>query len=81
MRDMYEMFGNGSPDILTTEEVAKLLRVCTRTVYRLVRQNRIPHIKVFDKFRFERTAVMEWLRSQHTTDTPPAKLGKKRKSL
>lgn len=49
-------------DLLTAEEVAQYLRVTKKTVYRLLKQGKIPAIKVAYQWRFDRTSIDEWLR-------------------
>jgi excisionase family DNA binding protein len=47
------------PEVMTIDEVSKLLRVTPRAVYHLVRDKKIPALKVGTKFRFYRRAVFE----------------------
>lgn len=47
------------PEVMTIDEVSKLLRVTPRAVYHLVRDKKIPALKVGTKFRFYRKAVFE----------------------
>ncbi len=47
--------------LLTTEEVMALLRVNTRTVYRLIRSKDIPAVRVGHQWRFRRSDLEEWL--------------------
>ena len=54
------------PLVLTTKEVASLLRVCTKTIYTMVERKLLPARKVGNgrrDFRFDRDRVLEWLRS------------------
>jgi excisionase family DNA binding protein len=48
------------PEILTTEEVADLLRVCKRTVERLP----LKYVKVGRLRRYRRVDVMEYLEAK-----------------
>jgi excisionase family DNA binding protein len=48
------------PEILTTEEVAELLRVCKRTVERL----NLPYVKVGRLRRYRRQDIMEYLEAK-----------------
>jgi len=50
-----------SPEVLTIGEVSKLLRVTPRAVYHLVRDKKIPALKVGTKFRFYKKAILEAL--------------------
>lgn len=49
--------GPASDALLTKPEVAKLLRVTTKTVERYMAQRRLPYIKLGRTVRFERAAV------------------------
>jgi excisionase family DNA binding protein len=42
-------------------EAAKLLRVCNRTVYRLVNQGKLPGARVGDSWRFSRDVLLKFL--------------------
>ena len=46
---------------LTTEEVMAILRVNTRTIYRLIRAGDIPAVRVGRQWRFRRTDLETWL--------------------
>ena len=48
--------------IMTAQEMADYLRVTMKTVYRLLERGKIPAIKVGRQWRFDRTAIDEWLR-------------------
>jgi excisionase family DNA binding protein len=47
--------------LLTTEQVARYLRVDKFTVYRLVTQKKIPAFKVGNQWRFKRKLIDAWL--------------------
>ena len=47
--------------LLTVEELADYLRVTEKTIYRLLRQGKIPSTKVGRQWRFDRSLVDEWL--------------------
>ena len=48
-------------ELMTVAEVAAYLRVTKKTIYRLLRQGKIPATKVGHQWRFEKTAIDEWL--------------------
>jgi excisionase family DNA binding protein len=48
------------PDIMTADEVAELLHIHPTTVYRLVKQRRIPAFRVGGDYRFNREAIDHW---------------------
>jgi len=51
-----------APVVLTTREVATLLRVDRKTVYEAAQRGHIPHRRLGRRLLFERGAVLAWLR-------------------
>lgn len=51
---------------MTCQELARLLGVSTDSVYTMVRQNRIPHIRVMSRILFHRDVIDSWLRGNLT---------------
>jgi len=47
--------------LLTTEQVARYLKVDNFTVYRLVTQRKIPAFKVGSQWRFKKKLIDAWL--------------------
>lgn len=47
--------------LYTVQEVAKMLRVNPQTLYRGVRDGKVPHIKVCGSIRFDKAAIERWL--------------------
>jgi excisionase family DNA binding protein len=47
--------------VLTVKEVATLLRVDEKTVYRLVRRRDLPGFKVAGSWRFKRDDIDSWI--------------------
>lgn len=47
---------------LDVKEVAALLGVSTATIYAMVRQGEIPHLKVRSKILFHRDTLEEWVK-------------------
>lgn len=52
--------------IMTIKEVAEYLKVNERTVYRLAGAKRIPAFKVGGTWRFLRSDIDQWIKSQTT---------------
>ena len=48
-------------NLLTTEQVARYLKVDKFTVYRLVMQKKIPAFKVGNQWRFKKELIDAWL--------------------
>jgi excisionase family DNA binding protein len=49
------------PELLTTREIAELLRIKERKVYDLVATGEIPHVRVTGKLLFPRSLIDAWL--------------------
>ncbi len=49
-------------EILTVDEAAFFLRLSKRSVYRLLKEGKIPARKIMHKWRFEREQLREWIR-------------------
>lgn len=54
----------GDEVFLTTEEVLEYLQVNLRTVYRLIKANKIPAVRVGRQWRFRKRDIDAWLDSQ-----------------
>ena len=48
-------------DILTIEEAAELLKIGKRSVYKLVKEKKIPAKKVLNKYRFLREDLIKFV--------------------
>jgi excisionase family DNA binding protein len=48
--------------LLTTDQVARYLKVDKFTIYRLVAQKKLPAFRVGNQWRFKRTMIDGWLR-------------------
>jgi excisionase family DNA binding protein len=51
----------GSPDVLTTSQLAELLQVDENAVRDLARRGELPGRKIGRDWRFSRSAVIDWL--------------------
>ena len=47
--------------LLNVEEVAQLLQLHIMTVYRLVKEGKLPGFKVGGRWRFHRSALEDWM--------------------
>ena len=56
------------PRMMTTGEVAKYLRVSRATVYRLVKQGKIPVSRISKHLRFRRDTIDRWLSEKEAGD-------------
>ena len=48
-------------EILKIEQVAELLQLHVMTVYRLVKEGKLPGFKVGGRWRFHRNALEDWM--------------------
>ena len=60
-------------DFLTVAEAAELLRIAERTAYKLVREGRLPAVKVGNQWRIERSALEAWIAKGGDRDTDTAR--------
>ena len=68
-----------SPEVLTADEVAALLRVNRKTVYEAAQRGELPHRKLGRRLLFERSIILAWLRQEH--DVPRDKPRRKPPTL
>jgi len=59
-------------EILTASEVASLLHVHPRTVYKLVKQGSLPGRKFGGGWRFSRREIMQMISSRESAARPPS---------
>lgn len=50
-----------TPEVMTADEVATLLRCDRKTIYEAVIRNTIPHGRLGRRVFFSRAAIFEWL--------------------
>ena len=48
-------------EILTLEEAAEYLSLGNRSIYKLIKEKKIPYKKVLNKFRFVRQDLKDWV--------------------
>ncbi len=51
--------------IMTIEEVAKMLRLSPSTIYRMANWGVIPAFKAGGRWRFVRAEIIKWIEAQH----------------
>ena len=49
------------PVALTVAEIAELLNVSQRHIYKLVAENQIPHVKIGGSVRFDAKDISDWI--------------------
>jgi excisionase family DNA binding protein len=66
-------------DFFTIDELAEYLRVHPTTVYRLLRQGRLPGFRVGGNWRFRRTLIEQWQAEQSCMTRSPIGRGRRRR--
>jgi excisionase family DNA binding protein len=56
--------GERESPLLTVREVAQYLRVHQTTVYRLLKQHKLPAFQVGSDWRFNREEIQRWMMNQ-----------------
>ena len=62
-------------DIVTVREIAEYLKVTERTIYRMVKDKKIPAFKVGGSWRFRLDEIDDWIKSQ-TLEVKPGESGR-----
>jgi excisionase family DNA binding protein len=60
----------GKRTAMNVREIAKLLQISEREIYKLASANRIPHFKIGCSVRFDPLAVASWLEERMLTSSP-----------
>jgi excisionase family DNA binding protein len=60
--EIYRSVLKDYPDILTVEEMSQALGVSTKTGYRLLRDNKIEHLKMGRTYRIPKAHLLTYLR-------------------
>jgi len=55
---------------LSVRELAPLLEVSEKTIYRWIRDRKIPAFRVGDLYRFDRAEIVEWAQTRRITVSP-----------
>jgi nitrogen PTS system EIIA component len=55
---------------LTVRDAARILAVSEKTVYRWIKQGRLPGYRINDQFRFNRAELLEWATAQRINVSP-----------
>lgn len=69
-----------SEDIFTIKELSEHLRVHPTTIYRLLRQGRLPGFRVGSNWRFNRAAIEQWERLQAAESPAPITRGRRKRN-
>lgn len=55
---------------VTVKEVARMLAVSEKSIYRWIQSKIIPYYKINEQYRFNRTEILEWATARHTQVSP-----------
>ncbi len=68
-------------EIFTIKELSEHLRVHPTTIYRLLRQGRLPGFRVGSNWRFNRAAIEQWEQLQASEPRPPVSRGRQSRGV
>jgi excisionase family DNA binding protein len=51
-------------EVLTIKEVSELLKIHQTTVYKMIRESRIPAFKIGSDWRFQKDQIVRWMIEQ-----------------
>jgi excisionase family DNA binding protein len=51
----------GAAEILTLKQLAQYLNCHTSTLYRLVKDNRVPYFRLGGSYRFQKSIIDKWI--------------------
>jgi excisionase family DNA binding protein len=66
-------------DFFTIDELAEYLRVHPTTIYRLLRQGRLPGFRVAGNWRFRRVLIEQWQAEQASESREPIRRGRRKR--
>lgn len=66
--------GNAQPEdeMLTAQELARLLKISVKTIYRYVQEGLIPYVRIQSNVRFPKRKILEWIERQSYQPWPPS---------
>lgn len=51
--------------IMTVEDVASYLQISKRSVYKLIREGKLPATRILNKYRLDRENIHSWIKENH----------------
>lgn len=57
------MAGKQPDDVMTTDELAAYLKLSKSSLYPFARAGKVPGVKIGEQWRFQKSAIDEWMRS------------------
>lgn len=59
------------PEALTVKEAAEILRVCTKTIYKIINSGELPAVKVGREMRIAKSNIIDYLRQGNCKKSNP----------
>lgn len=69
------MAGKQADDVMTIEELAVYLKLSKSSLYQFARAGKVPGVKIGEQWRFQKSAIDEWMRSRTVARTSPSRAG------
>jgi len=63
----------GLSEIMTLEETAKYLKIGKSTLYKMVREGKIPAVKIANQWRFRKEDINKWFQEIRDKEIPSNK--------
>lgn len=60
--------------LLTIDQVAELLQIPKGSIYNLVHEDRIPHLKIGGRLRFQESSLQDWLKKYERKEKAPVRV-------
>ncbi len=57
------MAGKQQDDVMTIDELAAYLKLSKSSLYHFARAGKVPGVKIGQQWRFQKSAIDEWMRS------------------
>jgi len=58
-----------TPSLMDVKQVAKLLNVSTKIIYKMIAQNTIPYLTVNKKYLFSLNTILKWIEEKSIQPT------------
>ena len=63
------------PEALTVKEAAEILRVCTKTIYKIINSGDLPAVKIGREMRIAKSNIIDYLRQGNCQKSNPIHVG------
>jgi len=66
------MAGKQADDVMTIDELAAYLKLSKSSLYQFARAGKVPGVKIGQQWRFQKSAIDEWMRTGAMPPQPVA---------